>query len=176
MKIELHKNFLSEDLFVELVDSVNQKIISGGDSPIFSTNIYTWQKELINSSTPILRYYLNDIDKNITSKLKKEIENKIPFYVDGMMVHLFTKLSYIPWHDDYGHKAAMTIYLNNTWDDNWGGYFMYKHNDEIRAIKPSRNLAVIQDGGIPHCVTTTNIDSDIRMTLQIFLRLDKKIL
>jgi Rps23 Pro-64 3,4-dihydroxylase Tpa1-like proline 4-hydroxylase len=84
------------------------------------------------------------------------------------MIYFWTKLSYIPWHDDTQADSALTIYLNDYWDQDWGGYFMFKLNNEIKAIKPDRNLGVIQTGNVSHSVSTVNLDADLRITLQAF--------
>ena len=48
------------------------------------------------------------------------------------------------------------------------GYFMYKMGNEIKAIKPERNLGIVQTGNVFHSVSTVNLDSDKRITLQAF--------
>jgi hypothetical protein len=174
--ITKYDNFLSENLLVLIDKKIKDIFNSKSERAIFSSSISHWSEYLKSSSTPILRYVMNDSDLELLNFLKKEIEKKIPYYVDDVIIHIFPKLSYIPWHDDGSHSAALTIYINEKWEVNWGGYFMYKINDELLAIKPKRNLAVLQNGGLPHCVTTTNIDSDFRISIQCFLKQEKKLL
>jgi Rps23 Pro-64 3,4-dihydroxylase Tpa1-like proline 4-hydroxylase len=177
--INIYSNFLSEEC-VKSLDNKIEEILYKSDSnvPNFTTSLTSWAKNVQNSSTPIIRYVLNKNDDTIFQLLKKEIESKIPYYVDNMVIHLAPKLSYIPWHNDSHASAALTIYLNKKWDINWGGYFLYKLNSEIKAIKPEFNLGILQEGGekgLPHCVTTTNIDADLRISLQLFLTNKKKL-
>ena len=107
-------------------------------------------------------------------KLKQEIEEKTGWEVLNIMIYYWTKLSYIPWHEDPGLNAGFSLYLNETWDKDWGGYFMYELEEgQIKALIPTRNTAVIQEGNVPHSVSTINMDSEIRISLQVFF--DSKI-
>ena len=53
---------------------------------------------------------------------------------------------------------------------------MYEENNEIKAIKPEYNLGVLQEGGVNHCVSTINVNADVRVSIQAFLKVDKKII
>jgi hypothetical protein len=178
--INIYSNFLSEESIKELDEKIENILYkSDPDMPNFTTSLTSWDTQLQKSSTPIIRYVLNKNDDRLFQLLKKEIENKIPYYIGDMVIHFAPKLSYIPWHGDAHAKAALSIYLNKKWDVNWGGYFLYKIDDGIRAIKPEFNLGILQEGGtngLPHCVTTTNIDADLRISLQLFLTNKKKLL
>jgi hypothetical protein len=178
--INIYSNFLSEDAIKKLDDKIEEILHNSNPNvPNFTTSLTSWGKNVQNSSTPIIRYVFNKNDDRLFQSLKTEIESKIPYYIDNMVIHFSPKLSYIPWHNDNHVIAALTIYLNKNWNVNWGGYFLYKLNDEIKGIKPELNLGILQEGGdkgLPHCVTTTNIDADLRISLQLFLSNKKKLL
>lgn len=174
MNIQKIENFLSEELFTELVNYI--KKLNSNKNTIFKSNLNRWQTELLDNSTPVIIYSFEENDKDIFFKLKKEIEKQIPFVVSGINIYQWPKLSYLPWHTDEGYKSALTLYLNESWNPNWGGYFMYEMDNEIKAIKPEKNLAVLQEGGVPHCVNTININAPIRCTMQIFLTKSKSLL
>lgn len=162
-----YKNILSEELYIELVEYINTLI---KDKPHkFGTTNLLWENGLIENSASIVRYDFDISDILINKKIRKEIENKIPYMVKGFCLHLWPNLSYITWHNDYHVKGALTIYLNEKWDANWGGYLMYKENSEIKAIKPERNLGVLQENNVEHSVTTINIGAEQRISLQFFL-------
>ena len=127
-------------------------------------------------STPIFRYAFTSDDVEFFQKIKKEVEIKIPYRVTSIVVHMMPKLSYIPWHHDDHVKAALSLYLNETWNPNWGGIFMYKTDTDICAVEPKRNLGLFQYGGTPHCVTTVNMDAEYRLSLQFFLEKEKQII
>jgi hypothetical protein len=174
MHITQYESFLSEELFLEVQKFV-KGLITDNEKPL-STSFGNWQKELINASTPILIYEFKSDEIDLLQKIKKEVEIKIPYKVSSIMVHMMPKLSYIPWHDDSHVKAALSLYLNETWDTNWGGIFMYKPDKDIRAVEPKRNLGVFQYSGIQHCVTTVNMDAEYRYSLQFFLEKEKQII
>lgn len=174
--IKIYENFLSEKS-LELLNKTVENIFNHKDElPIFSSSFSHWDKNLIKSSTPILRYFLNERDIDLTSLLINEIENRIPYYIGGIIIHIMPKLSYIPWHNDAGHSAALTIYLNENWNPDWGGFFMYRTENEIKAIRPIKNTAILQSGGVVHSVSTINMDADYRISLQCFLNNKKKLL
>lgn len=173
MNLQKIENFLSEELFTELTEHV--KKLNADKNTIFKSNTNRWESSLLDNSTPILIYSLGETDVDIFFKLKKEIEKQISFVVSGINIYQWPKLSYLPWHTDEGYKAALTLYLNEVWNPNWGGYFMYEMDGEIKAIRPERNLAVLQQGGVPHCVNTVNINAPMRCSLQIFLTASKSL-
>ena len=63
-------------------------------------------------------------------------------------------------------------YLNNNWNENYGGYFNYKEQktNEIKTVIPQHNLMLVNRGNISHCVTPTISTAPIRKTIQFFLK------
>ena len=165
-----YNEFLSNDLFDEIQTFAENTIKS--PVPYLGRTNLCWPDEIRNQTTPVL---IIDIDENspLHNKLKAEIDAKTGLNVKQLMLYIWTKLSYIPWHYDPHANSALTIYLNDYWSEDWGGYFMYKLNNEIKAIKPDRNLGVIQTGHVPHSVSTVNLDADLRITVQAFFMLNK---
>jgi Rps23 Pro-64 3,4-dihydroxylase Tpa1-like proline 4-hydroxylase len=163
--IIIYNDFLSNDLFDE-IQIFAENTIKSPEPYLGRTNL-CWQDEIRNQSTPVI---IRDIigDTPIYNKLKSEIDSKTGLKVERLMLYFWTKLSYIPWHNDGHAESALTIYLNDYWDEDWGGYFMFKLNNEIKAIKPDRNLGIIQTGSIFHSVSTINLDADLRITVQTF--------
>ena len=83
------------------------------------------------------------------------------------------------WHRDTNPLiGSLTIYLNDFWDKNWGGSFMYTLDEEVstnvNAIFPKNNLAIVQvNAGVWHCVSPTSLNAPIRMSMQMFQVLSK---
>lgn len=170
-KVTKHNNFFSDDTYLEIKNHIDNLIKNKSNS--FTTSLF-WESGLKNTSALIARYDFEKEDIQIFNKIKKEIEKKIPYNVTSGVVHVFPNLSYITWHSDPHCKAALTIYLNETWDDDWGGYLMYEENGDIKAIKPEKNIAILQKTPVNHCVTTVNIGAKYRISLQFFLNDEKK--
>jgi hypothetical protein len=169
-----YKNILSEELYKEVFDYV--KLAMKEKTMQFTTSTLTWRENLKGNSVPVLIYDFSNDTNTLILKLKKEIENTIPYYISNLYLHILPNLSYINWHKDAGHIAAgLTLYLNEDWDKNWGGYLMYEKNDEIIAIKPDKNLGVLIENTDNHSVSTINFGSDLRISLQFFLTKTKKL-
>ena len=170
--ITYFKDFLSEDLFKEL-QGIAIAAIKDPLAGLSRTN-NVWDAGIVKESMPVL---VKDIDvgSDLYKRLKAEIDAKTGKKAQRIMIYYWTRLSYIPWHGDGHVKSALTLYLNEVWDKDWGGYFMFEggknfENTEnnVGVVKPSRNCAVLQDGNVEHATTTLNLDADIRMTIQIF--------
>jgi Rps23 Pro-64 3,4-dihydroxylase Tpa1-like proline 4-hydroxylase len=172
-KITKYKSFFTDEFFNEIQDYVNN--ILKTKSSLFATSL-SWDQNLVKTSSLIARYELLQDDIEIYTKIKKEIEKNISYYVSTCTIHVLPHSSYITWHNDSHHDAALTIYLNDNWNENWGGFLMYEDDDIIKAIKPEKNLAVLQENHVNHCVTTVNIGANYRISLQLFLDKKKSIL
>ena len=164
---------LFTDFFdLELLDEIQTFILTKSKSPtpyLGRTNI-CWDDFIVGHSTPIIIIDMHDTEE-LSIKIKNSIKNKIGKEPSNIMFYIWTKLSYIPWHNDHHVNGALTVYLNNYWDINWGGYFMYKNqNNEINAIKPETNLGVLQLEGVEHSVSTVNVNAENRITLQTFFK------
>lgn len=130
-----------------------------------------WGENIRGNSKPV---HIHPITcKNIQGIVKKNLElydieplNKN--VIKGMMFYYWSEGSYIPWHTDENHSAGLTIYMNDTWNYQNGGLFLYNDNDEINTLIPSRNKGVLQVGGIDHSTTIVRKGSKVRKTLQIF--------
>jgi Rps23 Pro-64 3,4-dihydroxylase Tpa1-like proline 4-hydroxylase len=105
------------------------------------------------------------------SKLLDEIKQYLPEYnTIGFSWYGWIRGSYIPWHGDGQCKIAATIYLNEYWDENWGGYFAYEDGVDIKCIKPQYNRMTLIKPPIRHTVFNTSSIAPIRETIQIFVK------
>lgn len=173
--INKYKDFFSAETLGLIDQKVESLFNKEEEKPLFSSSISHWEKNLTDGSVPILRYVLQNEDVELSQIIRKEIEQKIPYYVNGILIHICPRLSFIPWHDDGLHTAALTVYLNKKWNPNWGGYFMYSENDgEIKAIFPERNLGILQKGGVLHSVSGITMNAGYRISIQCFLKLERK--
>ena len=169
----VEENFLSPTLFSECQE-LAYSIPYLKESKFRSS--YGWDKDLSRQSSPVLVYDLGSENKELFDKIRKEIRSKTELFLEDILIQYWSKLSYLDWHSDAVYSSALTVYLNKEWKPQWGGYFLYRDKKEIKGIIPKPNLAIAQPGGVPHCVTTVNIDSDIRISLQAFLSNNSKLL
>jgi Rps23 Pro-64 3,4-dihydroxylase Tpa1-like proline 4-hydroxylase len=166
MCIQKFDNFFDEELFEEVIFFI--KTIMNSKQSKLTTN-RTWGEGLISHSSPIIRYQFDNNDTDLFNKIKEVVSKKTEYYITEGVFHIFPKLAYIPWHNDTHCEQALTIYLNEDWDENWGGIFLYKKDNEIMGIVPHKNLGILLEAGTGHCVTTTNINAEDRISLQFFL-------
>ena len=159
--ITIIEEFLSADDLFKLI-SLSSKIYTSGDY-VLRTNA-SWTTEILGNSFPIINYKIED------TEILEMLQNKFTRYeIKSASFFYFTEHSFIPWHDDGGHDAAMTIYLSSH-DENDGGYFLYKEEDELRAIAPKQNRAVLQENSVRHATTAVHSRASLRKTLQIFCK------
>jgi hypothetical protein len=153
---------LRQDLFNE------SKYFLTSKEFIWKTN-YSWHPYVVQNSQPVLTRILDqDRSSQILNCLfKKEILDPNENY--HVMNYIWTQGSYIPWHTDDHVKEAMTIYINDFWNINWGGIFLWDENNEIKGHPPIPNTAIKNSGELFHHVTpvTPNAES-FRHTIQIW--------
>jgi Rps23 Pro-64 3,4-dihydroxylase Tpa1-like proline 4-hydroxylase len=125
-----------------------------------------WGWDIIKDSNPVL---VKDLNEELSSRLEEELKVHLPEYDSiACMWYGWIKGSYIPWHSDSHVKFGATIYLNDVWDPDWGGYFAYEDGSEIKCVKPEFNKMTIITPPIQHTVFNTTISAPIRETIQIF--------
>jgi Rps23 Pro-64 3,4-dihydroxylase Tpa1-like proline 4-hydroxylase len=135
-----------------------------------TTNFFNWTKNVTGMSNAIFKFDLTEDLKELVTKelIDKNILPSIPKKWN-IAVQLCSRMSYIPWHNDANWIFSATVYLNNEWNPEWGGYFTYQDDNEIKAIIPSHNKAISFKTPLKHSVLLTSIDSPFREALQIFV-------
>jgi hypothetical protein len=157
-----HANVLPVELIKEITEYVALQKTS-------RTNLTCWAKELVRSSNAVLVF---DLSKDISTKILDYVKVFAPelndFSFSGCAYQRWMPGSYISWHSDYSWKYAVTIYLNEKWDKNWGGYFAYEVDDGIKCIKPEFNTASKIKLPLEHLVFSVAPDAPPRNSIQIF--------
>ena len=161
-EVQVIDNFLPDDIFRQAQED-SQRLYENGEH--FRTNV-AWGQHLIKHSAPVM--ITNVLDGVINDGIASGVA-KIGEYQQKTLYQYWPVGSYIPWHNDGSHKAAITIYLSEH-DIDDGGYFMYDDGHGIKAVRPVPNRAVFVTGGLYHCVTTVNVGSAMRKSIQVWLR------
>ena len=119
-----------------------------------------WGSEVIRDSNPVL---IKDFSENLSNRVINELKIHLPEHTEiKCMWYGWIRGSYIPWHSDNNVKFGATLYLNEYWDDDWGGYFAYKETNDIKCIKPEFNKLIIIKPPVDHTVFNTTISAPIR--------------
>jgi hypothetical protein len=170
MSVTKYENFLPEDLYTETFN-YSASLLTKREHCMF-THGY-WDNDIIKDSFPVLIHDI-DPDMDLCSNLKQVIEYKCNMNIStsDLMLYYWTRYSYIPWHSDAKWRGGLTIYLNQHWHPDHGGYFLYQErlDQDIIAILPKRNLGVMQLDQTPHATTPVTFDGGVRLTLQVFFR------
>ena len=98
--------------------------------------------------------FLNLINKQLNSHLRK-----------------YTYGQHLTWHKDH-HKNrtyAATFYFNRTWNENWGGEFMFKTNTSSGFIPIVGNSLIIAKGGLVHKVNSNLKKTHPRLSIQTWI-------
>ena len=135
------------------------------DKHMFMTN-YTWENELNQYSSPVLVHNVDDAE--MIASFSDIIKKKLNRNINHMMFYYWNPSSNIYWHNDTGSQGGITIYLNETWDRNYGGLFLYEDITTIYGIYPERNKLIEQYGNVYHSVSPSTTSSNIRRTIQVF--------
>lgn len=121
----------------------------------------------------------NIMASRISPETTKIIEKEIEKYVPKIKGTLTAKYMYyqpqtsLKQHDDTARNFGATIYMNETWHPNNGGWFNWqdKQTEEWKTILPQRNLMVVNDTLEYHLVTPVAHNSPSnRFTIQIWDR------
>lgn len=160
-------DFFEESLFKQIQDYGWYKFKSSTNT--FKTNMY-WHESIIKDSAVMLSH---DIDKDAPfyEKMMARIGELYRYSRLGeVMIYYWTPGSHIPWHDDGCYTRGITVYLNDEWDPDHGGLFLWNDPDVgIRGLPPKRNRIMVNDDKSSHSVTCLTRGAPIRMTLQAFI-------
>jgi len=110
-----------------------------------------------------------EVGDMVGETIAESIRDKIPEF-EWLLIqyHIWPVNSAISQHKDNSHKFGITIYLDQNWDIDNGGLFVYKnkHTEEYHAVVPTYNTMVLNDEDEDHLVTP--VVNGERHTIQIW--------
>lgn len=166
MSVEVIENILSLDLINELHEYVSSR----SHEYVWRNATIAWPQDLTVGSSSVM---IMDLEK-FRDKLYNEVAEKIPsikqleLELPFPMFHSIPPMGLMGWHEDY-NPINVTIYLNEFWDKQWGGLFLYEEEDEIKVIKPKFNNGVVVSMNQPHGVSMIPYTCPIsRYSVQLF--------
>jgi Rps23 Pro-64 3,4-dihydroxylase Tpa1-like proline 4-hydroxylase len=165
--VSFFENVLKEDFCRFLLRDSLENLTSRRE--MWRSNL-TWDSAVVRASSIVLVRAYNDLLKD--SILNQLLNSKVIQHKKYVVLnYAWTKLSYIPWHNDGTHDSAVTVYLNETWHRDWGGIYLFREEETgtIRGYIPKFNSAVTNDAHTLHSTTIMSTDAETpRITLQLF--------
>ena len=159
----LVEDSITDDLYQKCQKEINKKVSKN----CWQSSSVTWdagtREGVVGSciSTPV--------SDNIQQLIEKELKSSLPKYRKlTCMYYIWQPQSGIGWHNDAWKNRLFgaTLYLNDKWNPNNGGWFIWEDNDGYHTILPKKKLLVINDNYQNHCVTTVAIG--FRCTIQMW--------
>jgi hypothetical protein len=164
--VEFFEEVFEPDFCNFLLRDSRSKLASGRE---FTRSNYQWADVIVRASQPVL---VRDYDPALTAIILGQLIKRGVVESDefAVMNYAWSRLSYIPWHNDGMHKLGISIYLNDVWDKDWGGIFLYMDQDMgIRGYAPKFNTCVRNGGHVMHATTMVTTDAESpRLTVQLF--------
>lgn len=162
--MQVYNDILSKELF----DGLRQ---FSRKTKLVNTNLTQWHPGVIGWSTPIICQEVPyDLLMQCKAELGRLVDEKYRDLDWKATVHLGSRLSYLPWHNDASHKINITAYLHERWDLDHAGYFLYEDAPGwFRAIWPKPNLGLIYETPMMHSVALASVNAPLRESLQIFI-------
>ena len=163
-KVNYVNNVLPENLILAIKNYATQN----SKKAIWNSNRLLWAEQIVRDSGNV----------DILNLKQSHLEDKILFYFQkftkynciGLNYNRWYPGSFIPFHNDQIYKLASTIYLNEEWHRDYGGLFLYEEKNELKAIVPKYNHAVINSNSLVHGTSIVSPTAPIRETLQLFFQ------
>lgn len=165
------QNFLEPDM----LESLRKKFQQAAGQPAFEVNYMgRWGAGLEKGNyAPVLILHLNEY----RDYFKHKFRNLDPQFADYpnliCYMHVWLPGSQINWHNDSSEahtRISATIYINEHWERNWGGLFLY---DDPRIGKgwifPEPNSCVWFCPPVWHATSMVSSAADHpRLSVQLF--------
>jgi len=164
--MQIIKNALSDELYSALVGELKENFIQQK----WSSSTIIWQDFLKRGI--IGTTLTTKVSQILSNQIIREIEEYIP-KCDKILCQFYVwqHNSGISRHDDGNHDFGATIYLNEYWDMNDGGLFIWEdlETKELKVLSPEKNMMVLNLNREYHLVTPVlPCAEDFRYTVQIW--------
>lgn len=173
--LELIDDFLEKPI----IDFVLNKYQSSKGKPVFEINEFgRWEPSLLEGNYgPVYMLPIPELDEYFIDKFNAINPEFGAAKLQTIFLQIWTNGSGINWHHDDASdgRIAATIYLNEYWNMNWGGLFLYQSN-EMRSwgwINPHYNRCVWFKSPLWHSVSLISKAAPYpRLSIQLFFNRD----
>ena len=162
--MKLIRNSITDDLYQKCIGEFKEK-----------TSENCWKSSTVDWIPEIKKGILGSciqtfVSNTISNLLKEELKSFLPEYKELVcQYYIWQPQSGISWHSDGHSRFGATLYLNDVWHPDGGGWFIWQDGDGYHTILPERKLLVLNNNNNYHCVTPVSPDSPIfRYTIQLW--------
>jgi hypothetical protein len=168
-------NQVSNFLDQHILDEIRQKFENSKGQGVFEiNNMGRWSAGLETGSyAPVFVLNLDEYREYFINKYKsvdpafEEFNNLVCF------LHVWPPGSQINFHHDFSEdsdRLSSTIYINDTWNWNWGGFFLYDDADLGQGwVYPHSNLMVWFRPPVWHSTSMITLAAEQpRLSIQLF--------
>ncbi len=162
-------NFLDYDMYKGIHDAIikERKTIN------LHTSKGIWSDNLINNIEPPFISSVGGYKP--FEHLKILVKHNAYFQLKNVekmstTIHYMKKGAGINWHDDNAWKYGASYYINNRWNRQWGGEFMFTENTGHGWIPYVGNSLVIVKAPLNHKVNPILSPIMPRISVQIFMK------
>ena len=166
--VKICKKFLDQ----ELIDDVVNYAKDSSNKYVWKVNQLFWNEDILAKGKEVCILDLENFkDRFIKIYRDKKIVNN-NLQIKGVFFYVWGRGSFIPFHNDGVHEAASSIYLNDIWDPDDGGLFLWRDElNNLNVIEPEYNKMIFNSNKISHSVTMiTPFSEQLRYTVQIFFK------
>tara|TARA_E500000318_G_scaffold608_1_gene850 strand:+ start:374 stop:904 length:531 start_codon:yes stop_codon:yes gene_type:complete len=162
------QNFLDRDTY----KGIHNSIFKERNKINLTSSKGIWGDELINNIVPpervtVSKYPPFDILKTLT-QYNKFYQLKLKDITTT--IHYMKKGAGINWHNDASWKYGATYYLNNRWNNQFGGEFMFTSENGHGYIPVVGNSLVIIKSPLEHKVNPVLSPTIPRISIQMFMK------
>ena len=159
----LIEDSITDDLYQKCVKELNEKL---------SENC--WKSSSLNWGSDVKQgvegsCIITPVSDTIHYLLEQELKSSFPKYKElEFNYYIWQPQSGISWHNDKASNRSFgdSLYLNEEWFPNNGGWFIWEDEDGHHTILPKKKFLVINNNYEHHCVTPVSIG--FRCTIQIW--------
>ena len=159
----LIEDSITNDLHQKCLKELNKKISEN----CWKSSSINWNSEVKQGVVGSCIFtYVSDTIQHL---LEEELKSSFPEY--GELIckyYIWQPQSAISWHNDEATDRLFgaTLYLNEVWHPDNGGWFIWEDDDGYHTILPKKKFLVINNNYQNHCVTPVSLD--FRCTIQMW--------
>lgn len=164
--MKIFRNVLS----LETLDRCSQELAYLMDKPVWRCSDQFWQDQIQVGVSGVCTstFASPELTEMVSNCIRPYVPEADSFSVQHYIWH---RGSGISTHNDWVYKFAATIYLNQSWNIDYGGIFVWEdaHTRELSALSPEYNMMVVNTERENHLVTHMSMMApEKRITLQIW--------